>query len=151
MNSNLKKIIQQSEPPQQLQIIQKSVPSSSLFNDLKQLPKFKEKVKTINKSLDNNQFILSVNEILSLYDVDELYLSYSLVKWLMNEIEVYILNRKSGDEKRKLLTKILLPFFDNNQQYVAQMVDIAFTELKQCHGLNRLVRKASRWLIKQLF
>lgn len=150
-NSNLKKIIQQSEPPQL--VVKRSLPNEtvSVFNDLKKLPQFKSKVKMINKTLDNQQFIKSVNEILSLYDHDELYLSYSLVKFLMGEIEVYILNKKSGQEKRNLLTSLLLPFFDHNKKYVDQMIDIAFSELIQCHGLNRLARKVSRWVLKQLF
>lgn len=152
MNSNLKKIIQQQSEPPQL-VVKRSLPNEtvSVFNDLKKLPKFKNKVKMINKSLDNEQFIKSVNEILSLYDHDELYLSYSLVKFLMGEIEVYILNKKSGQEKRDLLTSLLLPFFDHNKKYVDQMIDIAFSELIQCHGLNRLARKVSRWVLKQLF
>lgn len=148
-NSNLKKIIQQSEPPQV--IVQKSLPAETIniFDDLKRLPKFKNKVKMINKSLDNEQFIKSVNSVLSLYSHDELYLSFSLVKFLMNEIEVYILNKKSGVEKHTLLTVLLLPFFDNNEKYVEQMIQIAFSELKQCHGLNRFVRKSTRWVLKQ--
>jgi hypothetical protein len=150
MNSHLKKIIQQSSEPPQV-IVQKSLPAETIniFDDLKQLPKFKHKVKTINKSLDNQQFIKNVNEILSLYDHDELYLSFSLVKWLMNEIEVYILNKKSGNEKRNLLTILVLPFFDNNEKYVEQMIQIAFSELIQCHGFSRFLRKSSRWILKQ--
>lgn len=150
-NSNLKKIIQQSEPPQL--IVKRSLPNETVnvFNDLKKLPQFRSKIKMINKSLDNEQFIKCVNNILSLYSPEELYLSYSLVKWLMGEIEVYILHKKSGQEKRTLLSVLLLPFFDNNEKYVDQMIDIAFSELIQCHGFNRLARKASRWFLKQLF
>ena len=151
-NSNLKKIIQQSEPPQQIQIIQKSVPSISLFNNIQKLPKITDKLKKISLSNDMDEFITSVTQILNIYDREELYLSYSLVCFLIQEIEYFVLEPSSGPYKRELLTKLLLPYFDENLQYVNQMIDIAFVvDLHQIKGISRYCRKSARYIIKRLF
>lgn len=152
---SLKKIIQ-SDPLQTKPNTQIPIPMQTVkFSDMKRLPNFKEKINKISVSQSIEVFVQSVNDILKkLYTDDELYLSYTLIQWLAQEIEYFLIDLpKLGVDKKQLLTQLVLRFFDNNHLYIEQMLNIAILDSKfiQIRGGRRLVRKSCRFIMNRVF
>jgi hypothetical protein len=153
MTSNLKPIIKQKhlvlpqrepDPSNPYQV--KEIPGRLSFTNTKKIPGLDNKLMDMSVTNDKAKFYEKITKVLELYDVDQLHISYDLVVFVMNEIERFILQPKRGAEKKELAVRILLRFFNDNQDFTESIIELAMRDLKKVGMLGRMFRRTYRSL-----
>lgn len=122
--------------------IKKEVPQLNFKYKLNGLD---DKLRNIKINNLQSDFIDQMQQILSLYDDNDLKYSHELILFVMNEVERFILKSKSGQSKKQLTIECCKPYFDNNIEILEVIIELIFPKLKQVKFLKRQGLKIVRF------
>jgi len=127
--------------------VKKEIPITQL-NTLKLtgLDQKLQQMKIVNHSYD---FKEQMDQILSLYDESELHYSDKLVLYVMGEVEKFILKKKSGESKKKLVIEVCKSYFNNDPEFVEMVINLVFKKLKQIQFIKRQAYKVLKFFQSQ--
>mmetsp|Transcript_7671 Transcript_7671/g.8132 ORF Transcript_7671/g.8132 Transcript_7671/m.8132 type:complete len:198 (+) Transcript_7671:1558-2151(+) len=127
--------------------VKKEIPITQL-NTLKLtgLDQKLQQMKIVNHSYD---FKEQIDQILSLYDESELHYSDKLVLYVMGEVEKFILKKKSGESKKKLVIEVCKSYFNNDPEFVEMVINLVFKKLKQIQFIKRQAYKVLKFFQSQ--
>lgn len=117
------------------------------FN-LSGLENLEDKIKGLKLLNYQHEFVSEMNKVLSLYELNELKYNYHFVLFVMNEAERFILKRKSGEAKNKLVTEVCKKYFNDDEEIVQMIITLLFNQLKQVKFLKRQGLKLIRFFLK---
>lgn len=95
-----------------------------------------------------NDFVVEIQKILDLYSEDELKFNYKFVLFVMQEVEKFILKKKSGAQKRALVVEVCRKYFYNDPDLVIMVIEIVFNKLSQVKFFKRQGLKLMRFFLK---
>lgn len=95
-----------------------------------------------------NKFIGEIQNVLSLYEDDELKYNYQFVEFIMCEVEKFILKKKAGETKKQIVIEICKKYFNNDEKLVEMVINLVFHKLPQIKFLKRQGLKLMRFFLK---
>jgi|GEM_PF-4572652 len=104
-----------------------------------------EKVLLIKLRKYSKNFKASLDQVLTLYPIDQLKYSSHLVGFVMHEVERFLLKPKSGQAKRDLVINCVKKYFDDNEHMVGVVIDLLMPNLKQVKFIGRQFLKVVRF------
>jgi hypothetical protein len=104
-----------------------------------------QKLKLCNYQSD---FLTEINKILYLYDDSELKYNAKFVLFVMNEVEKFILKKKSGEAKKNLVVEVCKKYFNDDSDLVLMVIDLVFEKLQQVKFFKRQGLKLIRFFAK---
>jgi hypothetical protein len=107
-----------------------------------------DKLREMKISNSQSEFLNQIQQILSLYEDNDLKYSHELVLFVMNEVERFILKSKSGDSKKKLTIECCKKYFDNNVEILEVIINLLFPKVKQVKFIKRQGLKILKFFLK---
>jgi hypothetical protein len=128
----------------------RNVPNLTKFN-IHTIENLKEKLDTIKMSNRQHDFTQSINEVLNLYDIDDLHYNENIVFFVMQEIEKYLLKPKAGISKTQVCVECCKKYFNDDPDLVIFAIKLLMPKLHQVKMLERQARKIIRFFSKIIF
>ena len=116
--------------------------------DINGLEGLETKLKLLKLDNYKSQFIGEIQNILSLYEDDELKYNYQFVEFIMCEVEKFILKKKSGQTKKQIVIEICKKYFNNDEKLVEMVINLVFHKLPQIKFFKRQGMKLVRFFLK---
>ena len=116
--------------------------------DIHGLEGLESKLKLLKLGNYKNQFIGEIQNVLSLYEDDELKYNYQFVEFIMCEVEKFILKKKAGETKKQIVVEICKKYFNNDEKLVELVIDLVFHKLPQIKFFKRQGLKLIRFFLK---
>lgn len=132
----------QSAPNEQI----KEIPKLNV--NIQGLEGLETKLKLMKLGNYKNQFIGEIQNVLSLYEDDELKYNYQFVEFIMCEVEKFILKKKAGETKKQIVIEICKKYFNNDEKLVEMVINLVFHKLPQIKFLKRQGLKLMRFFLK---
>ena len=134
------------EPNVDLLFEKKAIPTIQ-FNT-KNLEGLEKKLQNMKICNYQNDFVVEIQKILDLYSEDELKFNYKFVLFVMQEVEKFILKKKSGENKKALVIQVCKKYFYNDPDLVVMVIDMVFDKLSQVRFFKRQGLKLMRFFLK---
>ena len=121
-----------------------SLPAKNLYGiDLKQLKSFKKLRQNFKKQELKTVFLHDVKQILSQLDCNgEDRFNSDLLVAILNLAEQFFVYPKNREEREQLklesVIELMLPFFDNNQEYLVNAIGNVSNQVKKSNVLKRV-------------
>lgn len=106
------------------------------------------KLKSIKLGNYQSEFLEEIKKVLSLYEEDELKYNYQFVEFVMQEVERFILKKKSGQAKKDLVIEICKKYFNDDAKLVEMVIELVFHKLPQIKFFKRQGLKLIRYFLK---
>jgi hypothetical protein len=116
--------------------------------DINGLEGLETKLKLLKLDNYKSQFIGEIQNVLSLYEDDELKYNYQFVEFIMCEVEKFILKKKSGQTKKQIVIEICKKYFNNDEKLVEMVINLVFHKLPQIKFFKRQGMKLVRFFLK---
>jgi hypothetical protein len=116
--------------------------------DINGLEGLETKLKLLKLDNYKSQFIGEIQNVLSLYEDDELKYNYQFVEFIMCEVEKFILKKKSGQTKKQIVIEICKKYFNNDEKLVEMVINLVFHKLPQIKFFKRQGMKLVRFFFK---
>jgi len=135
-----------------------SAPNEPINEPIKEIPKLnvdihgleglESKLKLLKLGNYKSQFIGEIQNVLSLYEDDELKYNYQFVEFIMCEVEKFILKKKAGETKKQIVVDICKKYFNNDEKLVEMVIELVFHKLPQIKFFKRQGLKLIRFFLK---
>ena len=132
----------QSAPNEQI----KEIPKLNV--NIQGLEGLENKLKLLKLGNYKNKFIGEIQNVLSLYEDDELKYNYQFVEFIMCEVEKFILKKKAGETKKQIVIEICKKYFNNDEKLVEMVINLVFHKLPQIKFFKRQGLKLIRFFLK---
>ena len=106
------------------------------------------KLKSLKLGNYKSKFIDEIQNVLSLYEDDELKYNHQLVEFIMREVEKFILKKKAGETKKQVVVEICKKYFNNDEKLVEMVIGLVFHKLPQIKFFKRQGLKLIRFFLK---
>jgi hypothetical protein len=116
--------------------------------DINGLEGLETKLKLLKLDNYKSKFIGEIQNVLSLYEDDELKYNYQFVEFIMCEVEKFILKKKSGQTKKQIVIEICKKYFNNDEKLVEMVINLVFHKLPQIKFFKRQGMKLVRFFFK---
>lgn len=116
--------------------------------DINGLEGLETKLKLLKLDNYKSQFIGEIQNVLSLYEDNELKYNYQFVEFIMCEVEKFILKKKSGQTKKQIVIEICKKYFNNDEKLVEMVINLVFHKLPQIKFFKRQGMKLVRFFLK---
>jgi hypothetical protein len=116
--------------------------------DINGLEGLETKLKLLKLDNYKSKFIGEIQNVLSLYEDDELKYNYQFVEFIMCEVEKFILKKKSGQTKKQIVIEICKKYFNNDEKLVEMVINLVFHKLPQIKFFKRQGMKLVRFFLK---
>jgi hypothetical protein len=135
---------------QSIQTIQNEQPKEipKLNVNIQGFEGLESKLKLLKLGNYKTQFIAEIQNVLSLYEDDELKYNYQFVEFIMCEVEKFLLKKKSGHIKKQIVVEICKRYFNNDEKLVEMVIDLVFHKIPQVKFLKRQGLKIIRFFLK---
>jgi hypothetical protein len=135
---------------QSIQTIQNEQPKEipKLNVNIQGFEGLESKLKLLKLGNYKTQFIAEIQNVLSLYEDDELKYNYQFVEFIMCEVEKFLLKKKSGHTKKQIVVEICKRYFNNDEKLVEMVIDLVFHKIPQVKFLKRQGLKIIRFFLK---
>lgn len=143
-SSSLNSRVQESDQSQLFE--KKSVPIIQ-FNT-KNLEGLETKLQNLKICNYQSDFVTEIQKILNLYSDDELKYNHKFVLFVMQEVEKFILKKKSGESKKALVIQVCQKYFNNDSDLVEMVIDLVFEKLSQVKFFKRQGLKLMKFFLK---
>lgn len=114
----------------------------------KNLEGLETKLQNIKICNYQSDFVTEIQKILNLYSDDELKYNHKFVLFVMQEVERFILKKKSGENKKDLVIQVCQKYFNNDPDLVEMVIDLVFEKLSQVKFFKRQGLKLMRFFLK---
>ena len=100
--------------------------------------------------MNNSQteFINKIKSVLALFDKDTYKYSYSIMLFVMQCVENYILKKGAGEYKQQVVIECVKEYFNNDETLVELSIPVLMPRLKQNKFIKRNIKKLFRFFSK---
>jgi len=128
----------------------RNIPNLTTFN-IQTIENLKEKLDSIKMENRQYDFTQSIQEVLNLYDIDDLHYNENIVFFVMQEIEKFLLKPKAGTSKSQVCIECCKKYFNDDADLVLFAIKLLMPKLHQVKMLERQARKILRFFSKIIF
>ena len=126
----------------------KDLPKTQDFILTSELEGLREKIYDIKMNNSQTEFINKIKSVLALFDKDTYKYSYSIMLFVMQCVENYILKKGAGEYKQQVVIECVKEYFNNDETLVELSIPVLMPRLKQNKFIKRNIKKLFRFFSK---
>ena len=126
----------------------KDLPKTQDFILTSELEGLREKINDIKMNNSQTEFINKIKSVLALFDKDTYKYSYSIMLFVMQCVENYILKKGAGEYKQQVVIECVKEYFNNDETLVELSIPVLMPRLKQNKFIKRNIKKLFRFFSK---
>ena len=126
----------------------KDLPKTQDFILTSELEGLREKIYDIKMNNSQTEFIDKIKSVLALFDKDTYKYSYSIMLFVMQCVENYILKKGAGEYKQQVVIECVKEYFNNDETLVELSIPVLMPRLKQNKFIKRNIKKLFRFFSK---
>ena len=145
--SRRKRAVETEEQKQNEWIISE-LPKNQDFSLTSELEGLREKIYDIKMNNSQTEFINKIKSVLALFDKDTYKYSYSIMLFVMQCVENYILKKGAGEYKQQVVIECVKEYFNNDETLVELSIPVLMPRLKQNKFIKRNIKRLFRFFSK---
>ena len=126
----------------------KDLPKTQDFILTSELEGLREKIYDIKMNNSQTEFINKIKSVLALFDKDTYKYSYSIMLFVMQCVENYILEKGAGEYKQQVVIECVKEYFNDDETLVELSIPVLMPRLKQNKFIKRNIKKLFRFFSK---
>ena len=126
----------------------KDLPKTQDFILTSELEGLREKIYDIKMNNSQTEFINKIKSVLALFDKDTYKYSYSIMLFVMQCVENYILKKGAGEYKQQVVIECVKEYFNNDETLVELSIPVLMPRLKQNKFIKRNIKRLFRFFSK---
>ena len=126
----------------------KDLPEAPDFILSSELEGLREKIYDTKMNNSQTEFINKIKSVLALFDKDTYKYSYSIMLFVMQCVENYILEKGTGEYKKEVVIECVKEYFNDDETLVELSIPVLMPRLKQNKFIKRNIKKLFRFFSK---